>query len=89
MDDIKALERFKICSDCGDCLTCREHDEALEFAIKALEKQIPKKAIDVSCKRDFNGDIFINRGNCPVCNEELNNAYNYCCECGQMIDWSE
>lgn len=93
-DDIKeiknAIKRFKICLNvCDDCMTCGEHDEALEVALEALEKQIPKKAVNVNYKRDFNGSIIVKRGNCPICNDEVNNVYNYCIECGQKIDWSE
>ena len=37
MTEIKALERLKTCLECGDCLTCNEHDEAIQVAIKALQ----------------------------------------------------
>lgn len=52
--------------------------EPLRLAIKALEKQIPKKPIELNCPRcRFNG---------------INNSlwvFTYCPECGQAIDWSE
>jgi len=54
---------------------------ALEMAIEALEKQIPKKPI----KDDEWGAFF-----CPVCEYMLGKYYqgvlNYC-DCGQKIDW--
>lgn len=56
---------------------------ALDMAIEALEKQIPKRV-----KTD---EAF---GNCPVCGyvltSELINEYGikYCPECGQALDWS-
>ena len=73
--------------------------EEMDVAIKALEKQIPKKpnkAIDSSwgIKNEFNV--------CPVCDYyltevhfiapqkiEQNKKITYCETCGQAIDWSE
>lgn len=52
--------------------------EALDMAIAALEKQIPKKPVKLNCPRcRFNG---------------IDNSwwvFTYCPECGQAIDWSE
>ena len=45
MTEIKALERLKICLECGDCLTCNEHDEAVKVAIKALQEKVKKVKI--------------------------------------------
>lgn len=80
-------------------LTC----EALNIAIKALEKQIPKKPIEA--KNIYPPEQF----ECPVCGscvgrhktvKKINDAWGeiltdckvefaYCCECGQKQDWSE
>lgn len=57
----------------------------VECAIEALEKQIGKKPIDDSY---FYGDIYI----CPICSckvEKFGDIFNYCCSCGQKIDWSK
>ena len=59
----------------------------IEFAIKALEKQIPKKAID-------DGTQF---AICPECgasvNKDIEQVYNgetsYCVCCGQALDWND
>jgi hypothetical protein len=68
--------------------------ETAEMAIKALEKQIPKKPKIVAL-RDF--DYY----DCPVCDRKFickNGKGNvwffdtrriYCPNCGQKIDWSE
>ncbi len=66
--------------------------EWLENAKSALEKQIPKKPIDVRTP-------VVTWGLCPVCKGELNKLggnpnrvfshMNYCPDCGQRIDWSE
>ena len=53
---------------------------ALQIAIKALEKQIPKKP-------DLDGGIY-----CPCCLHEFKENYDttsYCPNCGQAIDWSD
>lgn len=45
-----------------------------------VEKQKPKRALkdeyDVMCI-------------CPVCKSQMIIGANYCCECGQKIDWYE
>ena len=64
-------------------------NQALEMAIKALEKQIPKKAIST-----YKGHY-----KCPTCENYIDitddDLYVYeieppkCCdECGQALDWS-
>lgn len=53
---------------------------ALELAIEALEKQIPKKPYDTV--------------SCPLCKIEVElqpidtEQVTYCLHCGQAIDWS-
>lgn len=50
--------------------------EALDLAIKALEKQIPKKQTP---------DM-----RCPNCGHSVyNDSYKFCMKCGQVIDWSD
>jgi hypothetical protein len=55
-----------------------------EVAIEALEKQIPKKPLDVVT--DDNEFICMI---CPSC-EQIAVEFNdkYCSRCGQAIDWS-
>ena len=46
--------------------------------IELLEKQIPKKSVELSCPRcKFNGI------------ENPQWVFTYCPECGQRIDWSD
>ena len=55
--------------------------EALDIAIKALEKQLPKKPKkngDLACSCG----LIIQRKNRRTC-------LHYCHNCGQAIDWSE
>lgn len=59
---------------------------ALETAIEALKKQIPKKPYDVDTERKT--------FDCPEClsklyvDEDVRDC-GYCCICGQALDWSE
>ena len=59
---------------------------ALDIAIKALEKQIPKKTIDP--QEDYGTFI------CPNCRgliyalDEFK-THKHCLLCGQKLDWSE
>ena len=65
---------------------------ALETAIEALKKQIPRKPIDVCTP-------VVTWGLCPICKGELNKLGNqpnrvfentkYCPDCGQALDWGE
>lgn len=68
--------------------------EALDVAIQALEKQIPKKPIF-----DYNLSDTLSKFHCE-CGKTIkvnhdvgimddNDAPNYCSNCGQKLDWSE
>ena len=58
-------------------------------AIKALEKQIPKKITNMKRILDFSGNYYTSSGNCHCCKEELNRSFIYCNKCGQKLDWEE
>lgn len=62
--------------------TKEELIEAMKIAIQALEKQIPKKALN---KKDA---LF---ANCPNCGRVQNSVWNktYCGDCGKKLDWSD
>lgn len=55
---------------------------AIDAAVEALEKQIPKKP-------DGGYDIFYGEDAklCPVCGDP--NPNTYCGTCGQRLDWSD
>ena len=56
---------------------------ACEMAIKALEKQIPKKAkITLSGTTGWNTVC-----HCPSCNGFLAGTDKFCHKCGQALDW--
>lgn len=67
-----------------------EYREALELAVKALEKQTPMKPNNIKSIFDFSGRYYTTEGNCPVCNREgLYKSDFYCNKCGQKLDWGE
>lgn len=85
----KSLERCEAFGfDCGNCDKC-EVTIAYDMAIKALEKQIPKKPISEEryyicpcCRGDLgvsDDDIFVYELPTP----------KYCGDCGQALDWSD
>lgn len=62
--------------------------EALDVAIQALEKQIPKKSMI-----SYDERVKENWCSCGVCAFGLGWKrtihYKYCPDCGQKLDWSE
>ena len=86
MTESEAIEQFK------ERLTITDYKEqipeyykAMELAIKALEKQIPKKAIITGHNNAINTDV----GYCPICKGVILRACDnsYCPDCGQKLDW--
>ena len=81
---IEAINGFRrICytNDITGMEKARKDEEAIDTAISALEKQIPKKP-----RIDYNG--VIHKEHCPNCNRSLFPNEHHC-ECGQRIDWKE
>lgn len=56
--------------------------EVMQVTIEALEKQIPKKPIQISPKRH---PYFV----CPKCMEQISTNQPYCDECGQALKWGD
>ena len=63
-------------------LAYTELREAIDMAIKALERQSPVK---IKCRHK---NVFIR---CPECNKPMadNSDIKFCCYCGKALDWSE
>lgn len=67
---------------------------ALNVAIEALEKQIPRKPDYEADGYDENGNLIYDYAKCPICGHDfeydINDwGCNYCSDCGQKLDWSE
>lgn len=55
--------------------------EALEVAIKAVEKQIPQRVI----REDLDDFVYVYR--CPSCKVRFLQKKRYCGKCGQTLEW--
>ena len=72
----------------------RSRTELCDICISSLEKQIPKKPVEIindnECKI---GARIIHKGTvaqkCPICDSFTSRSCNYCQKCGQSLDWSE
>ena len=67
-------------------------NSALNLAISALEKQIPKKPDLEGDGYDDNGELIYDTWICPCCGkyyEVYYEEYEFCPQCGQAIDWTE
>ena len=87
-EDAKAIFLLEHCAE-----RCEgyQNDDACEnceinAAIKAIDKQIPKKP---EPKKDASGEYYV----CPICGvyqEYLTDGKPpYCVNCGQALDWQE
>lgn len=64
-----------------------EMREIRDIAIEALEKQLPKKSIEI--KETYTSKIGEFRvAKCPNCGKEVSDRFNVCLECRQNLDWS-
>ena len=75
----------------GEPIDSDDYYDAVDMAVSALEKQIPKKPEDLRPIKNAAGYIFSRSGKCPCCGEIIDYYYNswVCDFCGQAIDWSE
>ena len=67
--------------------------EALDVAIQALEKQIPKKP-EYEGDGYADGELVYDYAKCPICGHDFEYGINdwgceYCSDCGQKLDWSD
>ena len=78
----------KICDNCDLCYmqgTTGEHREAIDIAIQALEKQIPKKPMMA-----YDDKIDSNWVSCPICANGIGwelraRKIKFCWDCGQRL----
>lgn len=81
--DIECTE-YDNCKDCKGYTTEKQETDALNIAIEAIEKQIPKKPTE-SYDGYADGYPVIDYS-CPNCGRELDDTDHHCI-CGQTIDW--
>lgn len=65
---------------------------AFNMAIKALEKQLPKKPDIYGDGYDDDGNIIYDTYDCPNCQKSYEieyEEYDYCPNCGQALNWSD
>ena len=95
MTEIKAVELLEYIRETGNgeapYVGCAQN-VAIEMAINALEKQIPKKPtpIDYEKYMDTVKNALFLKGAywCPNCNHVVK-CGTYCSDCGQKLDWNE
>ena len=65
--------------------------QAINTAISALWKQIPKNPEDLQPVKNAAGHTFSKSGKCPCCGETVEYYCNswVCDFCGQAIDWAD
>lgn len=66
--------------------------ESIYMAIKALEKQIPKKPTYEGDGYAPDGSFVWDEWICPCCETRYEvdyEEYDYCPHCGQKLDWSD
>lgn len=76
----KSLDRIKKNTFPPDSWT-EQDKEHFRTIVEALEKQIPEKLTHEATKI---GDY-----TCPRCGNVVNVTHQYCCICGQAIEWEE
>lgn len=89
MTDHEAIERLKICEQCGDCLTCAEHDEAIKLALYTFKEREERAMNWISVK-----ERLPDRDETVLCHSNKNGGYYFIgyigyrsgawCECGAM-----
>ena len=79
INEAEAIECLKINKPTSGYMMLQE---AVDMAIQALEKQIPKKPY-----KDNENGVY-EKDYCPTCHRSLF-PNDHHCECGQAIDWSD
>lgn len=94
MTESEAIKRIKECRNTPNFQPYIYMNEALNMAIQALEKQIPKKPIFNHNLSDTLSLFHCECGNAIKVSHDIgimnnNNAPNYCSKCGCRLDWSD
>lgn len=83
-DRTKALEylfnKISFCKSIGECYADAVNVEALEMALSALKKDIPRKPIKEKNEYTYR---------CPKCDSDVVGCGYYCWKCGQHLKWED
>lgn len=87
MTESEAIEAIQFDLKIGGEIHSQVLCNAVDVAIQALEKQIPKKPI----KSEEQVVRYVNTYYCPVCRLGITgtNIAKWCYHCGQRLDWSD
>lgn len=87
MTENEAIEAIQFDLKIGGEIHSQVLCNAVDVAIQALEKQIPKKPI----KSEEQVVRYVNTYCCPVCRLGITgtNIAKWCYHCGQRLDWSD
>ena len=93
MTENEAVEAMQFDLKIGGEIHSQVLRDAVDVAIQALEKQIPKKPIMKQCFEDLEEEYLC----CPTCGEILTDRipadnktfYFHCMNCAQKLDWSD
>lgn len=68
-----------------------EETDALGLALEAMELQVAKKPANMESVPYRSDEHWITLGLCPNCRQVVNTEHDVkrCCDCGQLLDWSE
>lgn len=99
MTENEAIEKLKnmrlfmqITDKNNDCKFTEDDYKANEMAIRALEKQIPKKPTYEGDGYAPDGTLIYDTWICSCCDKRYEvdyDDYDYCPNCGQKLDWSD
>lgn len=93
VENLKNLRLFMILEDKQNVAKfTKDNYEAIELAIQALEKQIPKKPTIIDYKKYIgtlkNAEFLRDAYWCPNCRQAIK-CGTFCNKCGQRLDWIE
>ena len=94
MKESEAIEAIQFDLEIGGEIHSQVLHDAVDVAIQALEKQIPKKPIFNHNLSDTLSLFHCECGNTIKVSHDIgimnnNNAPNYCSKCGCRLDWSD
>lgn len=93
----EALDRVKeiyiyLCDEFNLKKSAVKMNDDIEVLQELVDKAVPKKPFYEADGYDENGELIYDTWICPNCNHYYEvdyDDYDYCPNCGQVIDWSD